>query len=273
MGHIVDVDVTNFEDDVVSASNQKPVIIDFFAQWCGPCQMLKPMLERLVNEYDFILAKVDIDQSPDLANAYGVEGVPDVRIVQQGEMKPGFVGALPEPKLRDLLASLGLRSTLERGLEQVQQAIAHNDINTARTQLQTLMEQYPHDQRLKLEAAKLALSQNDLDGAEAFIPDIPAGDRTYGPQANMIQAVIHYRKICRDVVPETELDETFVQGAKAALNNDVETALMLFLEVVTRDRHYRNDAARKAMLTLFNLLGDDHPLTRHYRKQLMLTLY
>lgn len=273
MGHVIDVDVTNFEDDVVSASSQKPVLIDFFATWCGPCQMLKPMLERLVNEYDFILAKVDIDQNPDLANAYGVEGVPDVRIVQNGEMKPGFVGVLPEPKLRDLLASLGLRSDLERGLETLQQAIAHNDIDAAKTQFQTLMEHYPHDQRLAVEAAKFALNQNDLDGAEALVAGLPAGDRTYGPQVAMIQAVIQLRKICRDITPETELDSTFVQGAKAALDNDFETALMLFLEVVTRDRQYRDDAARKAMLTLFNLMGDDHPLTRHYRKQLMLSLY
>ncbi len=273
MGHVVDVTVTNFEDDVVDASNDKPVLIDFFAQWCGPCQMLKPMLERLVQEYDFILAKVDIDQSPDLANAYGVEGVPDVRIVQNGEMKPGFVGVLPEPKLRDLLVSLGLRSELEIGFEVLQEAIANNDIEAANAQFRTLMAQYPRDQRLRLEAAKFMLNQENLEEAEALLNEIPEGDRPYGTQAKTIKGIIQFKQICQDIEPETDLDQSFVKGARSALQQDFETALMLFLEVVTRDRHYRNDAARKAMLTIFGVLGDDHPLTRHYRKQLMLSLY
>lgn len=273
MGNAIDVDVTNFEDDVVEASNQKPVLIDFFAQWCGPCQMLKPMLEKLVQEYDFILAKVDIDQNPDLANAYGVEGVPDVRIVQNGEMKPGFVGVLPEPKLRDLLASLGLRSDLEVGLDALQQAIAKNDTDAVHDQFNTLMGQYPNDQRLRLEAAKFMLGQEQMEKAETLLAEIPEGDRPYGAQAKTMKGIIQLKKICQDIVPETELDHSFVQGARLALQQDFETALMNFLEVITRDRQYRNDAARKAMLTVFGILGDDHPLTRHYRKQLMLTLY
>ncbi|MEM9449097.1 MAG: tetratricopeptide repeat protein [Cyanobacteria bacterium P01_E01_bin.6] len=273
MGHVVDIDVTNFEDDVVEASNQKPVLIDFFAQWCGPCQLLKPVLERLVHEYDFILAKVDIDQHPDLANAYGVEGVPDVRIVQAGEMRPGFVGVLPEPKLRDLLVSLGLQSDLDRGLDVLRQAIANNDIEAANAQFSTLINAYPEDQRLRLESAKFMLSQENIDDAESCLKDIPESDRTYGAQAKVLRGIIQLKRICQDVVLETELDQSFVQGAKLALQQDFETSLMMLLEVVTRDRNYRDDAARKAMLTVFSMLGDDHPLTRHYRKQLMLILY
>lgn len=273
MGHSVNVSVVNFEDEVVEASRHKPVLVDFFAQWCGPCQMLKPMLERLVKEYDFVLAKVDIDQSPDLANAYGIEGVPDVRIVHQGEMKPGFVGVLPEPQIRSLLASLGLKSDMEVGLEALQQAIAQQNWEAVNTQFTQLMERYPQDQRLRLEAAKFRFTQNDWAGAEVLLAEIPEGDRTYGPQARTLKGLIQFKKISQEITPETELDQTFVQAAQRALQQDYETALQLFLEVVTRDRQYRNDAARQAMLTVFGVLGDDHPLTRHYRKQLMMTLY
>ncbi|MEL6223286.1 MAG: tetratricopeptide repeat protein [Cyanobacteria bacterium J06626_14] len=273
MGHIVDVSVVNFEDDVVEASQQKPVLIDFFAQWCGPCQMLKPVLEQLVHEYDFILAKVDIDESPDLANAYGVEGVPDVRIVQSGEMKPGFVGVLPEPKLRDLLMSLGLRSELDRRMETLKQAIASHETESAMTQFHQLMEDYPQNQQLRLDAAKFALAHDQVDESDTLLKDIPDGDRTYGRQASVLRGIIQLKRIGQEVVPETDLDQSFVKAANLALKQDFETALMLFLEVLTRDRKYRDDSARKAMLTIFGMLGDDHPLTRHYRKQLMLTLY
>lgn len=196
-----------------------------------------------------------------------------MRIVQNGEMKPGFVGVLPEPKIRDLLTSLGLRSQLDLDLATLQQAIADNDRDAATDQFNTLMERYPHDQRIRLEAAKFMLRQDNLEQAEALAAAIPEGDRPYGAQAKTIQGIIQFKRMCQDVQPETELDESFVQAARLALQQDYETALMLLLEVVTRDRQYRDDAARKAMLTIFGLLGDDHPLTRHYRKQLMLTLY
>ena len=124
MGVSVEVDSATFATEVLEASYQKPVLVDFFAQWCGPCKMLKPMLEALAQEYDFVLAKIDIDQSPDLAHTYKVEGVPDVRVVTQGDVNPGFVGVLPEPQLREFLRNLSLKSELDLGLEAVKAAIA-----------------------------------------------------------------------------------------------------------------------------------------------------
>lgn len=274
MGRSIAVDTISFEDEVVEASQHTPVLVDFYATWCGPCQMLKPMLEKLVKEYDFVLAKVDIDNSPDLANAYGVEGVPDVRVVNKGEMMPGFVGVLQESQIRALLANLGLKSSLEESMETLQQAIAQGNAAAAGAQLKTLIAQYPHDLRLQLEAAKLCLSQSDFDGAEHYLNQvIHERDRQYAPQARALLGFMQFQQTVQQVQPETELDQVFIKAAQAALSRDYETALQLCLDVVSRDRHYRDDAARKAMLTLFGVLGDDHPLTRHYRKLLMTALY
>ncbi|MEB3214133.1 MAG: tetratricopeptide repeat protein, partial [Leptolyngbyaceae bacterium] len=206
-------------------------------------------------------------------NAYGVEGVPDVRIVQAGEMKPGFVGVLPEPKLRDLLVSLGLQSDLDRKMADLRDAISSNELEAATAQFYQLLTDYPQNQQHRLEAAKFMLGQDKLDEAMSLLSEIPEGDRTYGRQVTVLNGIIQLKQIAQDVVPETELDESFVKAASLALKQDFETSLMLFLEVLTRDRTYRNDGARKAMLTIFGMLGDDHPLTRHYRKQLMLTMY
>ena len=92
MGISIEVDNTTFDTEVLKNSHKKPVLVDFYATWCGPCKMLKPILEKLVQEYDFILAKVDVDQNPHLAQTYGIEGLPDVRVVSVGEVKTGFVG-------------------------------------------------------------------------------------------------------------------------------------------------------------------------------------
>ncbi|MEB3268642.1 MAG: thioredoxin domain-containing protein, partial [Leptolyngbya sp.] len=114
MAQVLEVTSPTFEETVLEASLERPVVVDFYAQWCGPCQMLKPLLEDLAAEYDFTLAKVDIDQNPELARIYQVQGVPDVKVAVQGQLQSGFVGMLPEPQLREWLQTLGLQSGLAR---------------------------------------------------------------------------------------------------------------------------------------------------------------
>ncbi len=132
MGISIEVDNTNFATEVLKNSHKKPVLVDFYATWCGPCKMLKPILEKLVQEYDFILAKVDVDRSPDLAQTYGIEGVPDVRVVTQGEVKPGFVGVLSEPKLRNFLGELNLHSELETNIQALKNLIKSGQLEKAK---------------------------------------------------------------------------------------------------------------------------------------------
>jgi putative thioredoxin len=273
MGVSIEVNRDNFAAEVVQKSYEKPVVVDFFAQWCGPCQMLKPLLEKLVQEYDFVLAKVDIDHSPDLANTYGVEGVPDVKIWMQGQMRDGFVGVLPEPKLRSLLAGLSLKSELEQGLETLQTAIRTGDTATAKQWLQALSEKYPEDRRLILMGAKFLISQNRLESAAKLLTAIQADEKEYFAQAQAMKSLIQFQQIAAEGIVETELDEIFLKAVRLTLVEDYEAALSLFLELVSRDRKYRGDGARKAMLTLFDLLGDTNPITKDYRKQLMLVLY
>lgn len=273
MGTSVVVDKTNFQADVVQKSYEKPVLIDFFATWCGPCQMLKPLLEKLVQEYDFVLAKIDIDQNPELASAFRVEGVPDVRIVHEGRTREGFVGVLPEAKIRELLAELNLKSAFETDLDTLQALKSMGDDSQIAQQFADLLEQYPDNRDLAIEAAQFFISQDQLDQAESLLAPIQESEREHFSKAQAVRALIEFKRVVDDSPPETELDEWFVKGAQQALQGEYEGALENFLHIVGRDRQYRQDGARKAMLTIFSLLGDDHPLTKHYRKQLMLALY
>lgn len=273
MGLSLTVTQGNFEAEVLRPSFEKPVIVDFFAQWCGPCQMLKPLLEKLSQEYDFVLAKVDIDQHPELAQQFGIEGVPDVRVAQNGQIMPGFVGMLPEPQLREFLAGLNLSSALERGQVAIAQAKATQNYDEAATLYAQLGEQFPDNHALRLEAAQFFLEHDRLSEAETAIAHIPSHAKGIRDQADAMRSLIHLHQDLQNPVLDSEPDRMYHTAAKAAVSGDYETALAEWLELVKRDRKYRQDGARKAMLMVFNLLGDDHPLTMAYRRKLMSALY
>ncbi|MCY7286341.1 MAG: tetratricopeptide repeat protein [Cyanobacteria bacterium CAN_BIN43] len=272
MGVSVEVDSATFATEVLEASYQKPVLVDFFAQWCGPCKMLKPMLEALAQEYDFVLAKVDIDQSPDLAHTYKVEGVPDVRVVTHGDVNPGFVGVLPEPQLREFLSNLSLKSELDLGLEAVKAAIAQGDLEQAKAFLGHLINEFPQSQKLAIAAAKFLISQGSFESTEKILATVPEEDREYYPQVKALRELVSLKQ--ESVNPMTHaLDEPFFAAIEQVLNENYEAALIQLLNLVSRSRKYRNDGARKAMVMVFELMGDENPLTNQYRRKLTSALY
>ena len=273
MGSVVEVTSQTFEEAVLEKSFETPVLIDFAAQWCGPCQMLRPVLEKLAQEYDFVLAKVDIDQNPELARIYQVEGVPDVKVAMQGQVKSGFVGMLPESDLRDFLTQLDLKSSFDEAREAIAAAKSGGEVEQVKQGYEVLLAQYPNRPEIILEAAQFMLSLGDLTATEAFLDQIDPYQPSYGAQVQALRSLIALHQVVADLLPETEADILYVDGARAAISEDYETALKKFLAVVECDRYYRDDAGRKALLTLFTVLGDDHPLTRSYRKSLMQALY
>lgn len=273
MGASIQVDSQNFAVEVVERSYEQPVLVDFFAQWCGPCKMLKPILEKLSQEYNFVLAQIDIDQNPDLAHTYQVEGVPDVRIALQGELFNGFVGMLPEADLRELLAQLSLKSELVAKLQAAEVAINNQDWETAGAQYEELLQRYPEERQVLIEAAQFFIQTEALEAAETLLEKIPAHEKAAFRTATALKGLIQMKRDLDQPVIEHELDEDFFRATRLTLAGDYEAALEHLLDLVRRDRKYRNDGARKAMLLIFDLLGDEDPLTRTYRKQLMQSLY
>lgn len=272
MGYAVDIDQSNFVEEVVQVSYQKPVLVDFYATWCGPCKVLKPILENLVKEYDFVLAKVDIDQNPELASQYGVEGVPDVRIVSQGQMQPGFVGALAEPQIRQLLGQFNLKSEFEQHLDALKNAIQQKKFPEGKQILDQLFAQYPNRAEVTLAAAKFLIALNQFENAEKLLKTIGEDQPDFFTQAQALKQLIQFQQEAAQS-GGSELEQQYAQACQLTLNEDYQQALSLFLEIVATNRQLKDDGARKAMLTIFNLLGDEHPLTKDYRKKLMLQLY
>lgn len=272
MGYAVVIDPSNFHQEVIENSYKKPVLIDFFATWCGPCKLLKPILEKLLQEYDFILATIDIDAHPNLAQQFNVEGVPDVKIAFQGNITQGFVGVLPEADIRDLLKQFNLTSELDQKLEEMGQAMAQKDAAKAKQLLDELFAKYPDNPQLILEAANFLIRLNRLEDAEKMLSTIGVNQKEYYAKAQGLKSLIEFKQMA-ELEGNNDLDKQFSQGAKYTLNEEYEEALKLFFTIVEENRQYKNDAARKAMISIFNLLGKTHPLTKKYQQELMMILY
>ncbi|MEG3438338.1 tetratricopeptide repeat protein [Pannus brasiliensis CCIBt3594] len=267
MEYSIEINSGNFQSEVIEKSYLGTIVLDFYAVWCGPCQIVRPLLEKLAIEYNFTLVKVDIDKNPDLANKYGVEGVPDVRIVSNGEILPGFVGALPEEQLRDLFSRLGLRSTLESGLAEIQEAISLGDFPTAKKGFDRLFQKYPEEPRVSLLAVRFLVRLGKPEEARRILETI----RDSTPAVTGWKTLLDFS--LADASDRTDLDTLFFEGTRFALQEEYEKAMERFLQIVEESRKYRGDGARKALVAIFNILGMDNPAVKEYQQKLTFLLY
>lgn len=273
MGYTISVNNDTFEAEVFQKSFEKPVLIDFYANWCGPCQMVKPILEKIAQEYDVVVAKVNIDENQRLAHDYGVEGIPDVRLINQGEIIDRFVGVLPEPQMREFLGKHNIQSGLEKGLKSIESEMQAGNFKAAGTIMENMLCQYPDNKGLMIEGAKFYIDTEQPEKAENLLSSIPESDSQFYSQAQALKQFIVLERACKTPDGNSELDKKFSQAACLVVEGHYQEALEGFLEIVSEDRSYKNDGGRKAILALFELLGEENPLTKEYRKKLMMALY
>lgn len=164
--NVIEVNEQSFVTDVVERSKEAPVVVDFWAAWCGPCRSLGPVLERLAEESggSWILAKVDVDANPGLAQTFGIQGIPAVRAWKDGAEVAEFVGALPEPQVREWLAQLG-PSRADLDLEKAEKAIATGKDDEAHALLKDVLKEEPGNDRARslLERLEVSMRAGDVD--------------------------------------------------------------------------------------------------------------
>jgi putative thioredoxin len=275
---VVDVGDADFETAVLERSKSTPVVVDFWAPWCGPCRTLGPLLERLADEHRgaFILAKVNVDDAPAVAQAFGIQSIPAVKGFRDGVLVGEFVGAQPETTVRKLLELV-----LPTEADRLAAGAAGQPPEVAEPMLRRALELEPRHGRALLELARLLAKRDETTEAirllDLISPPSPlvadaerlaAELRTRGNGAGD-QAALEARVAAAPDDLQARLD----LGRALAASGRYEDALAALLAVVQRDRSFADEAARKAMIDLFAILGSDHPLTDRFRSELAKALF
>jgi len=278
---VVDAGDKDFERVVLERSKTTPVVVDFWAPWCGPCRTLGPLLERLAGEAGgaFVLAKVNVDENPGLAAALNVRSIPMVLGFRHGELVSEFVGALPEAGVREFLRRV-LPSEAERMAVAAAELAQRGQTTEAEATLRRALELEPRCDRALLDLAGLLADRQDAAAALALLDRVAPGPLR--APADRLAAEIRVREAgaadepalrARLAADPADLETRFRLAQALAARSRYEEALAEYLDLVRRDRSFRDDAARKAILDIFELLGPADGLVDRYRSELAKVLF
>lgn len=272
----------SFETDVIERSKATPVVLDFWAPWCGPCRQLAPLLEKLAEEFagQFVVVKANTDQLQQHAAAFGVQGIPAVFALKDGEVVDGFTGLLSERELRQWLTRF-MPSAAEL-LTKEGDRLAPGDAAAAEARYREALVSAPNYVAAKIGLARVLLTQGKQDECQALLAELESRG-FLEPEAQQIQAQLH---LAEHAVSGGELEElrkqvrenpdpaAKLQLAEALLGaRRYEEGFELCLEVVEQDAGKLREQARAMMVDAFRVLGDASELTLTYRRKLASALY
>lgn len=278
-----DVSIEDFEPKALIPSDTVPVVVDFWAPWCEPCKVLKPLLEKLADEYQgrFLLAKVDADQNPELSQHFGVRSIPSVKVLFQGQLVDEFNGALPESQLREFLDRIALPAGPGGSLrEEAAALVTAGRLEEALTTLIEASKAKPEDQAIQLDAVDVLMQLGRSDEAAQLL----TGDYTQEPdRAKALRARLALAAGAADTAAlETKLAANPGDHAARlelslayAAQSRYREAMEATLEVIIRDRAFDEGAGRKAMLKLFEALAGSEQyddLIREFRRKMSAAL-
>jgi len=277
MAHVKDIDQQAFGAEVLQRSHDVPVVVDFWAEWCGPCKTLGPALEAVATEYAgrFELVKVDVDQNQELSQQFQVQSIPTVIAVKNGEPVSQFMGAIPEPQIRQFIDAI-LPTEIDLMVEQARDLVLEGDEVAASGVFSQVLEQQPDHVEAGAGLASLLIANGDTETALIVLGRLPRSS-----EVERLEAAARVTAARGADIPELESrlaaapedEATRIELAQAlAANGEHEAALDQLLAGVVAKGGLM-ERARQGMVDVFGLLGDEHPLTATYRKSLANALY
>lgn len=283
--NVVEINRDNFQAEVLDRSNERLVVVDFWAEWCAPCRVLGPLLEKLAGEFagKIVLAKVDSEAVPEIASAFGVRSIPAVFGVRNGQVVDAFVGALPELEVRAWLKKL-LPSRAEE-LATEAKALAGSDPKTAEARYRESLKLEANAPLVKAGLAHVLLHQGKVDETREILSALEA--RGYlEPEAEAVKAdlALHDQAAttggvgaCRAAIAANPEDPSarlkLAEALAASGPVGYPEALTITLDLVETQRKPLSEEARQVMLNIFQLLPADSELANEYRRKLFTALY
>jgi putative thioredoxin len=279
--HIFEATMENFQQDVMEASSQSPVLIDVWADWCAPCKQLTPVLEKLAEEYKgaFRLAKVNADQQEQLTASLGVRGLPTVILVKDGQAIDGFNSALPESEVRKILEKhIELPEDEEAPYDKAHRLWEEGDVEAALAVLTEMNRNDPEDLKVLIDLAQLKAELGDLETAEQVLDSLPAEEKMQ-QQAKQLAARIKFLKASAELPPILELEDALDKDPKdpnalhllalhQILKENNADAMELLIRLMQVDSKYKDEVAKTTLIELFDKLGNNNPNVRAYRRKL-----
>jgi putative thioredoxin len=284
MSNAIDVNRENFEQVVLLGSTGAPVLVDFWAPWCAPCRMLAPVLDRIAAEFEgrFTLAKLNTDEEPELATTYGVRGIPNCKLFVDGRVVDEFSGVLPETAVREFITK-SVPSAATSLVEEAKSRLIEDDVAGALELLEQALAIDPDDEDASLTRMEGLLAADRAAEAGVIAGELtsPERERTRPVRDSLRLATLKARAqlavggsddldaLAEKMAaspgdPQAKLDYANALAARG----DYKRALDELLAIVDSDRAYSDEAARRAMLTIFEALGADSDLARRYRREL-----
>lgn len=277
--YVFDAKLDSFEQDVIEKSKQTPVLVDFWAQWCGPCKQVGPILEKLAADYRgaFVLAKVDVDAEQQLAGYFQIKSIPTLMLLKDGKIVDGFPGALPEAQLREFLSHHQIVPAAEAERPVETDSEAATDPHAEVVRLRHAVLEAPADDNLKLELA-LALTATGAHAEAAALFDALPANLSVDPRVAKARARIDLAERVKDAPPVEVL-----QAAVAGNPDDYEAHRLLGLQLLARgeddaglaqllelfrlNRGYQDGLPRKLLVEAFETVADED-LVRRYRRRM-----